>query len=150
MRRTWVWIGVLAATGLLVASSVAVGDAKNWTGSVCLAADGANQGDFSYEYGRLQNNAAVSRYAICPIMRDDTVDPPTDAWMRVDPAAGHSISCTLYCCNTTGSSCDHSSKTTTGDGNQVLDFDDVSSYTNCAAWCFVDPGGRIRYFKWEE
>jgi hypothetical protein len=150
-----IWLTVIAAVAVATAPSAIAGDMKVMPGSACLAKHGSEQGDLDYTNGRVMvpSGTTGSRVVVCPMLRDDTLNAWIDADIMLATTTSYGPYCTVYCCDTTGASCDSQNVSTTADGtNQLKDFSVASVDANgsCVFECTLQPGTVVRWYRWEE
>ncbi len=151
-----IWMSVIATVAAATAPAAIAGDRKVMPGAACIAKYGSDQGDLDYTNGRVlvPNGTVGSRVVVCPMVRDDTLNPWLDADIMLSTTQSDAPTCSVYCCDMTGGNCDFESVAATPDGtDQIKDFsvpNPVSNNGSCVFQCTLQPGTRVRWYRWEE
>lgn len=149
------WMAVLVTVAAVAAPVALASDRKVMPGAACIAKYGGDQGDLDYVAGRVgvPSSVGASRVVVCPMLRDNTLNPWLDADIMLATTQSGAPTCNVICCDTAGSSCDWDTVWATPNGSdQIKDFSvpNVDDNGSCGFECTLPPGTRVRWYRWEE
>jgi hypothetical protein len=144
-----IFISVLLMGTCLLSSHVAfAADTKIIPPYGCIPLVGATNANWYPNGGRMWNYGGSSITIVCPIIRDNTSN--TDGMgfsMKVVNSTGNTFTCTLQSFDETASVVKSVSRSTSGVGYQVLEWnhslDESTVDGSYQVWCTVPPGAGI-------
>jgi hypothetical protein len=144
---------LVAISNVGISSSAFATDAKTFSGNGCQAWFGNQRNDFDARHDGVYNTSAGSRWASCPITRDNTTNVPNgggngggtqQVWVYVNHPGGTNSTCILRSQTAIGTNLDSDSRS--GNGWISLNVGNSVNWGPYMLYCYIPSGGRLSHY----
>ena len=137
---------LVAISNVGISSSALATDAKTFSGNGCQAWYGSQRNDFDARHDGAYNTSAGSRWASCPITRDNTTNAngTQQVWVYVNHPGGANSTCYLRSQTATGTNLAADSRS--GNGWISLNVGNSVNWGDHMLYCLIPSGGRLSHY----
>jgi hypothetical protein len=140
----------VALSNMAISNPALAVDGKTFSGNGCQSWYGSQRNDFDARHDGAYNNSTGSRWASCPITRDNTTNTngTRRVWVYAYKSGGPNTSCILRGETSTGGILASDSRS--GNGWIYLDINNSVNWGSYMLYCYVPAGGRLSHYFVEE